>query len=184
MDNLKKKIYQNLLMVAGTGRNSGKTSFICKICEEWNLSSPLVCIKISNHIHIGDGVVPVYACSRFSIYEEANAASEKDTSRMLRAGADKVLFIEADREFVYKAFIKALNLIPDNAAVICESGTLRRFAQPSLFIMLYTRQLEPKESSKDLLEIADFIFYSDNGNLQIPQNPVIFKNNQWKLNHA
>jgi hypothetical protein len=184
MDNLQELTYNNLLLVAGTGRNSGKTSFVCRICEEWDISLPLVCIKISNHIHVQEGTRCVFSGDQFTIYEETQSITDKDTDRMLRAGASKVLFIEADREFVYPAFRKALETVPVGAAIICESGSLRRYARPSLFIMLHTLGSEPKESSRDLMNLADNVFYFENGNLQIPKRPVVFTNNQWKLNSA
>jgi len=182
MDNWPEITYDNLLLVAGTGRNSGKTSFVCRVCEEWSLPLPLVCIKISNHIHLQAGTQCIYSTKQFTIYEETQASSDKDTGRMLSAGASKVLFIEADREFIYHAFSKALESIPAGSAIICESGTLRRYAKPSLFVILHTLGAEPKESSKDLMNMADKIFYFEKGNLQIPENPVVYTNNRWKLN--
>jgi hypothetical protein len=184
MSDCQETVYPNLMLVAGTGRNSGKTSFVCQMCEEWALPLPLMCIKISNHIHMQEGIKPVFTAPEFTIYEETIATSGKDTALMLKAGASKVLFIEADREFVYPAFLQALKMAPSNAAVICESGTLRRFIRPSLFIMLHTSESEPKESSKDLMTLADKVFYSEKGNLQIPQTPVVFDNDQWKINCA
>jgi len=184
MDNWHGISYDNLLLVAGTGRNSGKTSFVCQVCEEWDSTLPLVCIKISNHIHLQEGTQIIYSTKDFTIYEETLVASDKDTARMLKAGASKVLFIEADREFVYQAFEKSMEVIPGNAAIICESGTLRRYTRPSLFVMLHTLGSEPKKSSKDLMEVADKIFFFEDGNLQILENPVVFTNYQWKLNRA
>lgn len=177
-------LHNNLLLVAGTGRNSGKTSFVCRVCEAWDTPLPLVCIKISNHIHLLEGTRLLYSSKDFSIYEETREASDKDTARMLAAGASKVLFIEADGEFVYQAFQKALESIPIVSAIICESGTLRRYIKPSLFVILHTLGTEPKESSKDLMTMADKVFYFESGNLQIPEIPVAYANNRWKLNRA
>jgi len=182
MNKLQKITYPNLLLVAGTGRNSGKTSFVCRICEGWNSSLSLVCIKISIHFHWNPGADCLYSSPDMKIYEETQATSDKDTERMLKAGASKVLFIEADQEFVYAAFQKALEIIPENSAIICESGSLRRYTIPSLFIMLHTSDTEPKESSKELLSLADKIFYFEPGHLQIPEKPVVFSNYAWKLN--
>lgn len=182
MSNLSQAKYYNLLMVAGTRRNSGKTSFVCKVCESWKSDQPLVCIKISNHIHIEEGISALYISNKFNIYEETNTASDKDTSRMLQAGASHVFFIEAEREFTCEAFQKVQEFIPENAVIICESGTLRRYIKPSLFIMLHTIGQEPKESSTDLMKIADKIFYYENGKLDISNKPVVYTSDTWKLN--
>lgn len=182
MSNLSQAEYRNLLMVAGTGRNSGKTSFICKICESWQSDLPLVCIKISNHIHIEMGITALYTSKPFNIYEETSKNSDKDSSRMLQAGASHVFFIETKREFTSEAFQKVQEFIPENAVIICESGTLRRYIKPSLFIMLHTIGQEPKESSADLMKIADKILYYENGKLDISNKPVVYTSDTWKLN--
>ena len=176
--------YPNLLLVAGTGRNSGKTSFVCQVCEEWNATIPLVCIKISNHIHLQTGTKRIIQNPEYTIYEETQASSDKDTSRMLQAGASNVYFIEADREYVYPAFQKLSEIIPVNAAIICESGALRKYIKPSLFILVNTMGTIPKESAKDIMVMADKIFNFESGNLQIPYKSVVFIDHQWKLNLA
>lgn len=103
---------------------------------------------------------------------------------MLKSGASKVLFIEAEREFVYLAFKEALSILPSEAVIICESGTLRRYTKPSLFVIMHTVGSEPKESSKDLMNLADKVYYFENGNLHLPNRPVIFTTGKWKLNSA
>jgi hypothetical protein len=174
--------YPNLLMVAGTGRNSGKTSFICNVCKTWKSDQPLICIKISNHIHFEQGISTLYTSNKFNIYKETSTASDKDSSRMLQAGASHVFFIETDREFTLEAYKKLYDFVPGDAAFICESGTLRRYIKPSLFIMLHTVGQKPKDSSTDLMEIADKVFFYENGKLDISEKPVVYNNNTWKLN--
>jgi hypothetical protein len=43
---------------------------------------------------------------------------------------------------------------------------------------------EPKESSKDLLSLADKVFCFEKGNFQLPEGPVLFVNNHWKFKSA
>ncbi|HEY4784711.1 MAG TPA: hypothetical protein VIH57_01620 [Bacteroidales bacterium] len=182
MSKLLKATCPNLLIVAGTGRNSGKTSLVCRICEEWDSPQSLVCIKISNHFHVMPNSQLIFSSSDYSVYEETKVVSDKDTERMLMAGASKVLFIEADREFVYQAFQKVLKMIPEDAAIICESGTLRRYIRPTLFIMVHTIGTEPKDSSRDLLLLADYVFRFEQGNFILSGSPVVFEDHSWKLN--
>ncbi len=103
---------------------------------------------------------------------------------MLKAGASNVYFIETDCEYVYPAFQKLSEIIPVNAAIICESGTLRKYIKPSLLILVNTIEPIPKESAKDLMQMADKIFNFEYGNLQIPYKSVVFIDHQWKLNLA
>lgn len=182
MNNYPEYNFLNILLVAGTGRNTGKTSFVCQICKEWNLEIPLICFKISNHFHEQLGSKLIFSSPNFNIFEETQATTNKDTSRMLQAGASKVFFIEAESPYAFEAFNKSREYFPENCAIICESGALRRYFKPSIFIMLHNPGKEPKSSAVDLMDIADKIFYFDEENIFIPSNHVIFTNQQWKIN--
>lgn len=130
-------------------------------------------------IHLQIGTIRIFQNPEYSIYEETQAYSDKDTSRMLQAGASNVYFIEADREYVYPAFQKLSEIIPVNAAIICESGTSRKYIKPSLFILVNTIGTMPKESAKDIMQMADKIFNFEFGNLQIPyksQDSIVKQN--------
>lgn len=173
--------YNNLLLIAGTGRNTGKTSLVSYICQNYNANNPLVCIKISIHYHPQQSSVCIYECPQFKIYEETISSSDKDTSRMLAAGASKVYFIESESTFVYNAFIHCLKYIPNNAAIICESGSLRDFIKPALFILIHTSTTQPKNSSVHLFTLADKVMEFAQGQLNFSAYSFTFVNNTWNL---
>jgi uridine kinase len=82
----------NLLLIAGTGTESGKTSMACRIIEQF-YELNITAIKISPHFHEATpGLKTLYEEKGYSIYEETNRDTIKDTSRMLRSGAAKVYF--------------------------------------------------------------------------------------------
>src|SRR5665647_1648223 len=85
-------IIPNLLLIAGTGTKSGKTTIACKIIEQFkNLN--LTAIKISPHFHeTTPGLISISENKGYVIYEETDKLSSKDTSRMLTSGASKVFF--------------------------------------------------------------------------------------------
>jgi Ni2+-binding GTPase involved in maturation of urease and hydrogenase len=175
--------YPNILLVAGTGRNSGKTTLVTSICEYLKDSIAPICIKISNHFHAQIGSFCHYESEGFRIFEDTNPNSEKDTARMLKAGAARAFFIEAEDNFVYQAFEHVLQFIPQGSPVICESGSLRNYITPGKFILLQTEGVEPKEKSLPLIPLADHYWISQQGRLIIPSGCVIYNNNTWEIAH-
>ena len=174
--------FNQVLLVAGTGRNSGKTTFVSSICQTLSQEFKPVCMKISNHFHEQIGAVCLITAKDYKIYEETQVSSDKDTARMLASGASRVFFIEAEEPFIFTAFKSVLDLISPNIPIICESGGLRKYIKPSVFIMLHTKETDPKLSSKELMPLADRVLESDFGTLHIPHNIVTFENHKWKLN--
>lgn len=174
--------YPNVLLVAGTGRNSGKTTFVTTVCSWFQGDLKPVCIKISNHFHEQVGSLCLVENSDFRIFEETQISSQKDSARMLEAGAVRSFFIEADREFVYEAFKQLVEIIPQNVPIICESGNLRNYLIPAVFVMLHTNGTEPKPAALELFPLADKVLVSEAGYLQIPKNFVSFNNETWKIN--
>ncbi len=180
MDN--KPLYARLLLVAGTGRNSGKTTFVTTICSQIKETIQPICIKISNHFHPQIGTLCHFSSPNFSIYEETKADSKKDSARMLNAGASRAFFIEADHEFVYPAFEHLLTLLPADLPLICESGNLRNYIIPGKFILLHTENTIPKPQSVHLIPLADYYLVSEQGDFYIPENFLKYKNKTWELN--
>ncbi len=82
----------NLLIIAGTGNKSGKTSMACRIIGQFR-HHEIVSVKITPHFHkTTPGLVLISEKSGYSVYEETNNDISKDTSRMLNAGASRVFF--------------------------------------------------------------------------------------------
>jgi hypothetical protein len=85
-------IIPNLLLIAGTGTKSGKTTVACKIIEQFKTLN-ISAIKISPHFHeTTPGLIPIAEDKGYAIYKETDKTSSKDTSRMLGSGASKVYF--------------------------------------------------------------------------------------------
>lgn len=98
---------------------------------------------------------------------------------MLEAGASRSFFIEAEGKYVFEAFKILENMIPKNSPIICESGSLRNYLVPGLFIILHTNGTTPKPSTVKLYPYANKILASNMGELQVPQNFLLFNNKQW-----
>jgi hypothetical protein len=130
------ELFQNLLIIAGTGNKSGKTTMACRIIESFP-DLHITAIKITPHFHVPtDGLLAITESERISIYEETNRNSIKDTSRMLRAGARKVYFAKVCDDTLFDSFRKIIELIPAGTPLICESPALRNFVEPGAFIIM------------------------------------------------
>jgi hypothetical protein len=174
-----KKKYSNLLIVAGTGTKSGKTTMACRIIEQLRAQRP-VAIKISPHFHTSSpGLIPVIEGSGFTVYEETNPETSKDTARMLRAGAAKVYLMLVWDSELEKIFMKVMDKIPGNKPVICESPALRNHFEPGLFILMSSDNTVERQDLTHLLNFPHVEFkLEDLENKESVQ--IDFKNGKWK----
>lgn len=124
----------NLLLIAGNGRNVGKTTLACQIISKLSKNTELTAIKISSHFHSYSGEAIFEKENRFVILEE-NQISAKDSSLMLQAGARRVFYIMAEQENLGEAMECLLPLLGKNP-VVCESGGLHQWVQPGLFLFV------------------------------------------------
>ena len=156
----------NLLLIAGQQQNVGKTTLACKIISHFSRTNKIIAFKVSPHFHndVGDASV-VQTGDKWQILEETSAETDKDTSRMLQAGADKAYLLQADAEGLYDGFKALVNLVPKDYLIVCESAGIHEFVSPGVFLVL--RQLYCKICSIDdekLFQKADrIVTYTVNG---------------------
>ena len=129
-------VIPNLLLIAGTGTKSGKTALACRIIEQ-NKKLNIYSIKITPHFHeTTTGLNLLSEGKGYSIYEETNRQTSKDTSRMLNIGAFKVYFVKVWDDQLLDVFNKILTYIPSDVPIICESPALRNIIEPGVFIIM------------------------------------------------
>jgi hypothetical protein len=130
-----KKI-ENLFLIAGTGRNTGKTTMVCRVTRQFSRLG-IISIKISPHFHEpSPGLIELSREDGFIIYEETDSHSEKDSSRMLQCGAIKVFYIQASEGHLAEGFNKLLEYIPAASPLVCESPALIRYVEPGVFVIM------------------------------------------------
>ena len=100
---------KNLLIVAGAGRNVGKTEFVCRLIQRWSRSQEIYALKVSaihpdEAVYHGDHGDEVQRQTGAHLYEETRDDMVKDTSRMLRAGARKVFYLQGDDDRIGAGF--------------------------------------------------------------------------------
>lgn len=169
-----------MLLVSGSGRNVGKTTFIRRIIAQ-NAAQKVVAIKITPHFHEAtSGLKPILISEHFKVFEETNRDSEKDTSLFLQAGAERVFFIQAKDDSLKMAFESIPNVIKPEQSIIVESAALRKILIPKLYIFIQKKFEPVKPSAFEMQKLADISVFSDGENFSI--DPCSIKFNQtWKI---
>lgn len=180
----------DILMIGATGRNVGKTEFACELIKRYAPSVPVTAVKITAISETG-GVCPrggagCGVCTsvegRFSITEERDAAAAKDTSRMLRAGAHRVLWLRVLRAHLREGVEALLAGIPEGGLIVCESNTARRVIQPGLFLMIRPQGAAPvKPSAGELMPLADRVIEFTGAGWDLPPERCRFLEGSWTL---
>ncbi len=172
-----------LLIIAGTGRNTGKTTLACNIIRKCSSLKSIFAIKITPHFHENIQSREVITDNEnYYIAEETDFVARKDSSLMLNAGALKSYFVMVKDEYVREAFSEILKLIPSDTILICESGGLRKYVTPGLFLMMRnTETISFKHGTESLMQIADRIITFDGENIDFDFNTVEITDNRWTL---
>ncbi len=168
----------NLILIAGTGNKSGKTTLACKIIGQFSKEG-VIGIKITPHFHeTTPGLVMLSETAGFAIYEETDACTGKDTSRMLGAGAKRVFFAKVRDNDLLSAFRAILRHIPEGAPIVCESPALRYFTEPGLFIIMDSVTSNNKKNINRLQELPHVNFNLEEIQ-RMEEIPVKFEGGKW-----
>jgi hypothetical protein len=130
------KNYPNILLVMGTGRNVGKTLSACNIIQKLSETHQTVGVKISPHFHeLNSDLRYLHKSEELVIVEEQNI-TQKDSSRMLQAGAEKVFYVQVKNENLRDAFNIIFESVQPKQPVVVESGGLYDILEPGLLFFV------------------------------------------------
>ena len=130
------KSYPNILIVMGTGRNVGKTVSACNLIQNLSEKHRTVGVKISPHFHELEPTLKfLHYSEEFVIVEEKNL-TQKDSSRMLQAGAEKVFYVQVKNEKLADAFDLILKSVGSEQPIVVESGGLYEILEPGLLFFI------------------------------------------------
>lgn len=172
-----------MLLIAGTGRNTGKTTLACGIIRKFGSICSIIALKITPHFHknVESGKV-IISSENLYIAEEPDAWTGKDSSLMLQAGALKSYFVMVADACLDEALQAIIPLIPPGSLVVCESGGLRSRIVPGLFFMMSTPGSDAvKQASEKLKLLADRLITFDGEKIDFDLNAIEITGNQWKL---
>jgi len=145
------------IIISGTTRNVGKTTFACQIIEKYKVEE-VTAIKISPHIHnIEKESIIIERNADFTVIKEHKKDINKDSSRMLKAGAKDVYFIMTRDENLQKVVDYLNRIIDFNKRIVIESAAIRRFIKPQYFYLIYNDEnTKVKYQNLDLETFIDF----------------------------
>jgi len=178
----------HLLIIGGSGRNVGKTTLALEIIRKYAKTVNLTGLKLSSHnnqdkmFHGSHHPMDVH---NFSIWVETCLNDNKDTARMIFAGAKQSFYIESPDTLIYESYMKFNELYKPVGPIICESKSLRKFVKPGLFIFLVD-PLKGKDHTHEYEAVADYVHYF---NPIIPSfndlvDQIEYINTGWKLKHS
>jgi len=128
----------------------GKTTVACRIIETFR-NSNIIAVKISSHFHDPqDHLSLLWRDKDFIIWEENSRESDKDSSRFLKAGATRSLYVQAAKESSVMAFQRLLELLPESSSIVCESPSLAKWIIPGALIIVTGDNITDSGSEKDL----------------------------------
>ncbi|WKY45217.1 hypothetical protein Q5O14_03710 [Eubacteriaceae bacterium ES2] len=156
----------NMILIGSTARNIGKTRTAVSIIEKIKSKQLVIALKITcideKNGKCMHGNTKCGVCSSFSgkseLLQEFSSTGNKDTCKLLKAGADRVFWLKTLRSELKESFEDFLRDIPDNAVIICESNSLRKYFKPGRFIMVTSSdQQSTKSSAQEVIDLADRI---------------------------
>jgi hypothetical protein len=174
-----------LLLIAGTGRNTGKTTLACDLVRRFCPFNPIVAIKITPHFHENNKMGNILINkTNLIIAEETDFATGKDSSLMLESGATRSFFVMATDEQLAEAIRMILLMLPHGTLMVCESGGLRSHVIPGVFLMMSgTDSRKTKDRAEKLKMLADRVVTFDGEKIDFDPSTIKIAENRWILNH-
>ncbi len=153
VDILRKRLQlPQLILIAGSGRNAGKTGLCCRIISALAKTNSVAALKISNHL-FSENSFHGHHTNTTPIFKETDTKGNKDSMRFLQADATDSWFLQTKDESLLSVFQQVLPDIGQDQLLVCESNALIRWVQPGLFIGIVK-----KNSTKTFYRKPNIIF--------------------------
>ncbi|MGQ8338193.1 hypothetical protein ACUNWD_16695 [Sunxiuqinia sp. A32] len=174
------KSWENILLIAGTRRNVGKTTFTCQLLETVKDLSPIA-IKTTPHFHDETSGLKLLSENQgYRLFEETNQSTNKDSSLFLQRGAHRSFYLQAKDEYLDEGFIALFPYLEPEKPILIESAALHKYMQPGLFLVVYMDKDLVKPSSAITMKIADKTIQSD-GKTFSPSPSIIKFEKKWSI---
>jgi molybdopterin-guanine dinucleotide biosynthesis protein A len=179
-----------MLLVGAAGSKVGKTDFVCRLLRKYAPGRDIVGVKATT-IREHEGPCPrgLEGCGvctsltgEFEILEEGpTAPPEKDTGRLLAAGARRVLWLRSHERHLPAAAAALARLIGPDVTVVCESCSLRRVVLPDLFLMLMAQNRPAKPSAMKVAHHVDRFVHPEPRELERTFHEIDLANGRWRI---
>jgi molybdopterin-guanine dinucleotide biosynthesis protein A len=173
----------HVLMIAGTGRNVGKTTLACRLITQTAKKFAVTAVKISPHMHQQEEPGEVLAeTNDYLLLRERGSNSTKDSGRMLAAGATEVFYLQLRHRNLTTEFLKFLQHLPSSQPVIIESGALLELAQPGLFVLVKNKNGPAEKPGLDSLgHPPDVVLNFENNEFDFDPGRISFTGEKWMI---
>ena len=182
--------YPNMLLLGSAGRNSGKTEFACQLIRRFRTTKKVIGLKITTIDHNGrpcprdkeDCGVCTSFSGKYELTRETTGPEEKDTVRMLEAGADQVFWLKV-HSFELNAGVSALaSYLDEDACIICESNSCRRVLEPGIFLVMQQEGSKlVKKTCRSVMHHADRILNFHGSGWSLGSDSLVFENGRWSI---
>lgn len=183
-------IRPNVLIIGAASRNVGKTELACELIRRHSSSRRVIGIKVTavngRESPCPRGGAGCGVCSSlrgpYLITKEDCVEGDKDTSRMLRAGADEVLWLLVQRDHLEEGVRQLLSRVPEDTLAVCESNSVRAVLEPGLFLVV-RRQGDPsiKTSCAAVLDHADRVLEFTGSGWDLDPGRIVMTQDGWAL---
>ncbi|MGZ5495646.1 MAG: molybdenum cofactor guanylyltransferase [Candidatus Aminicenantales bacterium] len=176
------RVLPTMILVGSTARNLGKTALATRLIEALRPREKVVGVKVTTIRDRGAGCPRggegCGTCSsltgNYEIREETDPDGEKDTSRLLKAGAARVFWLKVMRDALAEGLEALMTHIDRGAVIVAESNSLRNVVTPSLFLMLKDSGCdEVKPTARDVMPFVDITVPSANGNPEVSMGDIL-----------
>jgi len=179
-----------MLMIGSAGANIGKTELACALLKKFSKEHNITGIKVTT-IKDKDGQCPrggegCGVCSslegNFCITEETNKSYDKDTARLLEAGASRVFWMRVLKQHLVEGVNALLDVIGPDAVSICETNSLRQVVEPGLFLMVRKNDSDAwKKTAQQVRDYADRIITSQSSSFDPVLERIKLVGGKWTL---
>lgn len=171
-----------MILVGSTARHIGKTDLSTRLIGALRRRGKVIGVKVTTIRDRrekcprgGDGCGVCSSVSGdFEVVEETDPNGEKDTSRLLRAGAARVFWLKVLRDALTEGFEALSARLDRDAVIVAESNSLRHVVKPGLFLMVKDRASEGiKPTAREVMPLVDLIVPSADGAPDYPVEEIL-----------
>lgn len=152
-----------IIGIGGSHSKVGKTKVACKLLERLNGWGAIKCTKTSFYSSIIDT-------------PEVLRQKDKDTSRLLDAGAENVLWVKSSPHEINEILEIAVEKLSGLNGIIIEGNSAVDVLKPEIVVFV-SKDQEFKKSAEKILEKADVVIFDENPPNIIPEYAKRFRIN-------
>ncbi len=161
------KHFSKTIVVAGTGRNVGKTTLACLLIEHYAKNQETIAIKISPHRHYNKEEAEARAriiawTNDYALMEEKKFIANKDTTRMHNAGAKSVYFIMAKDNYLPEIIQIIEQEIDIDSRIIFESAAIINQIIPEKYVVVYNDEFPTLKEKYKHITVDMFVYSKEN----------------------